>query len=542
MRADYAQGYRGDMSDKTTRPGGYNSDVGQRMATVTLTIAAHPDLRRIGECCFLTDFYDCHPIAIARKQLAFHHPGNSLLRPLEDDFVSRTPFFIQADLNGNLILDPGTVRTLLIANGRPVTSPTRFSSTEVGRTIVLEVAERVCLLIHESSNSQPYPAGFGLIGHSDALMQVREDILRVADLSIPVLIRGETGTGKELVARAIHCQSKRRDKRLVSVNLGAIPATLAAGELFGAVRGAFTGSVTSQTGYFRRAHAGTLFLDEIGEAPAEVQVMLMRVLETGEVLSLGSQTPVSVDVRLLAATDANLEAMSQNGTFKAPLLHRLAAYEIWTPPLRHRVEDIMRLFIFFAQQILNELATNPFGSANPDAPPWIPSHLAAKLVRYSWPGNVRQLRNITRQLIIDHRDRPRLKVNSKLKHLLGGRTAQPEQNTDPSATLGIPVEPESAPGRHGRARKPSQISDEELVAALAEHDWEPAKAASSLSISRPSIYDLIKKCPAVRLIDEIDMDEIKGSLRRHQGDKKAVAHELKVSVHSLRRNLSRLDL
>src|SRR5262249_34932398 len=155
------------------------------------------------------------------------------------------------------------------------------------------------------------------------------------------------GTGKELVARAIHESGRRRGAVCLSVNMGAIPPSLATSELFGAVRGAYTGAVRDHLGYFQRAHGGTLFLDEIGETPPEVQVMLLRVLEPGEVQRVGSPQTQKVDVRLIAATDADLERALHEGRFRAPLLHRLSGYEIYIPPLRERRDDFGRLLFHF---------------------------------------------------------------------------------------------------------------------------------------------------------------------------------------------------
>ena len=194
-----------------------------------------------------------------------------------------------------------------------------------------------------------------MVGESAALRQVRAHVERIADLPVPVLVRGETGTGKELVARAVHLRSPRRDGPFVSVNLGAIPRDLAAAELFGAVRGAYTGAAQDRPGFFRAARGGTLFLDEVGEAPPEVQAMLLRVLESGEMYPVGGQAPVATDVRLIAATDADLEERIRDGRFKAPLLHRLAGYEIRLPPLRERREDIGPLFVHFAREELERI-------------------------------------------------------------------------------------------------------------------------------------------------------------------------------------------
>ena len=199
---------------------------------------------------------------------------------------------------------------------------------------MLLLAGRIVLVLHPMP---PAPAreveGLGLTGDSAAMAQVRADVRRVADLEVAVLLRGETGTGKELVARAIHRRSPRRSRPYLAVNMGAIPPALAAAELFGAARGAFTGADQRRTGYFSQAHGGTLFLDEIGETPPEVQVLLLRALETGEIQPVGAEAPRRVDVRVLAATDADLEAAIAAGRFRAPLLHRLNGYEIRLPAL-----------------------------------------------------------------------------------------------------------------------------------------------------------------------------------------------------------------
>ncbi|WNZ66047.1 sigma-54 factor interaction domain-containing protein [Myxococcus sp. MxC21-1] len=213
----------------------------------------------------------------------------------------------------------------------------------------------------------------GIVGHGEGIHRVREDIIRVADLAVPVLIRGETGTGKELVARAIHASGPRRAGPFVSVNLGALAKELVAAELFGAQRGAYTGASRDREGYFRAAEGGTLFLDEVGEAPPEVQAALLRVLETGEIYPVGGHTPVPVDVRLVSATDAHLEARIQERTFKAPLLHRLAGFEILVPPLRERREDVGLLFLHFARQELEAMGEGgQLTSADPRAEPGCP--------------------------------------------------------------------------------------------------------------------------------------------------------------------------
>ncbi|MEM7584996.1 MAG: sigma 54-interacting transcriptional regulator, partial [Acidobacteriota bacterium] len=246
------------------------------------------------------------------------------------------------------------------------------------------------------------------------------DISRAADLNIPVLIRGATGTGKELVAQALHRASSRRDSPFVAINLGAVTPTLAAAELFGVVKGAFTGAERKRKGCFERARGGTLFLDEIGEAPGEVQASLLRALETGSFLPVGGEAETAFDARVVAATDADLESAISAEGFRAPLLHRLGGYEIHLPALAERRDDMGRLLVHFLSQELMALGEGDlieaFGSLER---PWLPAKLVARLARFDWPGNVRQLRNVARRLVIEGRHRARLEWSPQVDKLVG---------------------------------------------------------------------------------------------------------------------------
>jgi two-component system nitrogen regulation response regulator GlnG len=360
-----------------------------------------------------------------------------------------------------------------------------------------------------------------MIGDGDAIRRVREAIARVVDLSVPVLVRGETGTGKELAARAIHDQGPRRGKPFVAVNLGALPRDLAVAELFGATKGAFTGAVRDREGFFRAAHGGTLFLDEVGEAPPEVQSILLRVLETGEMHPVGSDRALPIDVRIVAATDASLEDRIRDGQFKAPLLHRLAGYEIVLPSLRERREDIGLLFYHFARQELDAVGeAHRLSPQDPYAKPWLPAPLAAGLVRHDWPGNVRQLRNVTRRLVIGSRGLDQLRADARI-----------------AEELAAPALP-AAPGR----RKPSEVTPDELLEALRASAWDLKSAADRLRIPRPSIYDLIDRNPSIRTAGDLGSDEITACFRDCAGDLEAMVAKLQVSRRALGRRLKELGL
>jgi transcriptional regulator with GAF, ATPase, and Fis domain len=228
----------------------------------------------------------------------------------------------------------------------------------------------------------------GIVGQSRVLSDLIQRVRRVAPTDIPVLITGETGTGKELVARAIHRHSRRAVRPLVSLNLAAVPETLAAAELFGHERGAFTGADRLRVGRFEAADRGTLFLDEIGELPADMQVMLLRVLQEGEFERLGVGPTRRADVRLVAATNRALEIDVQEGRFRKDLFYRLNVFPLHLPPLRERPEDIPILAGYFLQRVASKLRRR-FEGIEPAS--------LQRLQRYSWPGNIRQLQNIVEQ-------------------------------------------------------------------------------------------------------------------------------------------------
>ncbi|HSS49778.1 MAG TPA: sigma-54 dependent transcriptional regulator, partial [Thermoanaerobaculia bacterium] len=383
---------------------------------------------------------------------------------------------------------------------------------------------------------------FGLVGESAPMLQLRREIQRVAPLDVAVLLRGETGTGKELVAQALHQASPRRSRPFFAANMGAVPATLAAAELFGAARGAYTGSERKREGYFQRADSGTLFLDEVGETPPEVQVLLLRALETQEIQAVGSEELRHVDVRLIAATDADLERAVQAGRFRAPLVHRLAGYEIRVPSLRQRRDDFGRLFFHFIREELagqgdaNLLATPPEGR------PWVPASLVARLAEFDWPGNVRQLRNAARQLVIAGRDagEPGMWLQAERLFQEGARTtaaAVDEVPTDLSA--GPPQAPKES---HKRYRHPEDVTDDEMIAALRLHGWRIQRAAAELGISRGSLYDRIEKSSRIRKAADLSREEIQECSERCSGDLDVMVAVLEVSKRGLQRRMTQLGM
>ena len=233
-----------------------------------------------------------------------------------------------------------------------------------------------------------------IVGSKRGLKQVMYQIQQVAPTDSTVLILGETGTGKELLAQAVHEQSARKNAPLIKLNCAALPSTLIESELFGHEKGAFTGALTKRIGRFELAHKGTLFLDEIGEMPIELQVKLLRVLQEGELERIGNPETIKVDVRIIAATNRDLKTEIAEGRFRSDLYYRLCVFPIQVPPLRNRKADLPELVEYFAEKSAKKI-----GKAKPS----IPSAVIQKLQTYPWPGNIRELENAIERAMILHR-------------------------------------------------------------------------------------------------------------------------------------------
>ncbi len=230
-----------------------------------------------------------------------------------------------------------------------------------------------------------------IIGHSEALLTVLDTAARAAQSESTILIHGETGTGKELLAHAIHFNSRRRERPFITINCGAIPRELLESELFGHVKGSFTGAVAHKRGKVEMADRGTLFLDEIGEMPLELQVKMLRLIQQGELEKIGAVAPLKVDVRFVAATHRNLHAMIEDGAFREDLFYRLTVIPLELPPLRDRADDIPELVEHFFLRIREK-------QGRPELV--LPPALLARFQDYRWPGNVRELENVIERVVV----------------------------------------------------------------------------------------------------------------------------------------------
>ncbi len=507
-----------------------------------LTILAHSEVRRIGERAALLDLASGREEPLSRLEPSFGAPGEPWRRPLADPHLSRSPLWLRPEGSGSVRLSCRDSAIFVIADGEPVRGERLFTDREIERGVVLLLANRVTLLLHRFRPvSEPSLPRYGFVGESEPILEIRRQIRLVADLEVPVLLRGETGTGKELLAQAIHQASARRTRPYLAVNMGAIPPSLAAAELFGAAKGAYTGADQKRRGFFSRADGGTLFLDEIGEVPPEVQPLLLRALENGEIQPVGTEQIQRVDVRTIAATDSDLETAIASGRFRAPLLHRLSGYEIRIPPLRERRDDIGRMLFHFLRQELEAIGeAHRLEAADR---PWLRASLVARLALYDWPGNVRQLRNVARTIAVESRGSAEVRISAQIEKLLIPFPGETRPQIETVAELASEPEPPKAPAPSIRHRRsPQEVSDAELVATLRANRWEPGATAEQLGISRGAVYLLIDACPVTRKASDLERSEIEQALLQSGGRLAVASEQLEVSEEGLKRQMKKLGL
>ena len=480
-----------------------------------LTILAHPEPERVGERAWLGG---------AETDLSRAEPDFGGNGPLRDRYLSRKPVRISRAGALGVTVSARDTRMDLTVDGARVDGAVTLPAARLEDGVVLGLSERVALLLHRRKTQEEAGPTLGLLGVSEAVEAVRREVLQVADLDVPVLVRGESGVGKELVAQAIHAAGPRRSGPCQSVNMAAVPSTLAASELFGHVRGAFSGAAADHDGYFAQADGGTLFLDEVGDTPADVQAMLLRALETGEIRPVGGNAR-QVDVRLVAATDADLEGAVAAGRFRAPLLHRLSGYRIDIAPLRARRDDVGVLFFHFVRAELDAVGRPE--ALGDRAEPFVPADLVTTLARSEWPGNVRQLRNVARQLVIANRHAEVMAWQAHVERLL--------------PTAPASVAPEQAPAK-ARYRKAGEVEEEELLAALRANAFRLKPTAEALGISRTALYGLVEQSGRVRKAVDLEVEEVQTALASAAGDLDAAAMALEVSRQALSMRMGQLGL
>ena len=336
--------------------------------------------------------------------------------------------------------------------------------------LTVENALKLARLEEENRQLRRRVGRHDLVWKSEAMRRVMAQVDRVANSESRVCILGETGTGKELVARAVHDRSPRRDKPFVTLNCAAVPSELIESELFGHEKGSFTGAAARHLGKFEQAHGGTLFLDEIGDMPHAMQAKLLRLLQEGELERIGGERPIVVNTRVIVATHRDLEALVRKGTFREDLYHRIFVFPVTLPPLRERVEDIPLLAEHFAAIVAEQNGWKP-RMFSPEA--------IEQLTRYPWPGNVRELRNVVERLLLLTDD---VVDGATARQILAGRHASSVE-----ADLQLRLRASGGP----LADRVSAFEREVVLAELQAHGYNVAETARALGLERSHFY---KKC------------------------------------------------
>lgn len=413
---------------------------------------------------------------------------------------------------------------------------------------------------------------FGIIGSSPLLERAIQVAIQVAPTDMSVLVVGESGVGKETFPKIIHQYSVRKHGAYIAVNCGAIPEGTIDSELFGHLKGSFTGAITDRKGYFQEASGGTIFLDEVGELPLATQARLLRVLETGEFIPVGASAALKTDVRIVAATNVNLREAVARGRFREDLLFRLNTVPIEVPPLRSRSADVSLLFRYFAMQSSEKYAMPPL-RLTPEA--------TQILEAYSWPGNIRELRNLTDRISVLESERV-ITAETLVRYI----EPEPVQDLHPAlrpldrgdSAAGFSTEREilyqvlfdlrkdvaemkTLIGNimQGKVKIPGNAEVSELSPAeyrrspamvAFEHDEPPAYVAtisprSSADVEEVHTIELIDEVqeePAPRTLEQMERDEIASALRRHSGKRRATARDLNISERTLYRKIKEYGL
>lgn len=402
---------------------------------------------------------------------------------------------------------------------------------------------------------------FGIIGNDPRLNSAIDTAIQIAGTSLSVLITGESGVGKEVIPKIIHAYSPRKHNNYIAINCGAIPEGTIESELFGHEKGSFTGANEARKGYFETADKGTIFLDEVGELPLPTQARLLRVLESGEFIRVGSSKTQKTDVRVIAASNVNFQHAIRNGRFREDLYYRLNAVPIFIPPLRERKDDIHLLFMKFALDFADKYRM-PAVRLIPEA--------RALLESYRWPGNIRQLKNVAEQISILEKDRqvtPEVLVrylppddpnqmpvrgcdsgtsgNIQDRDIIFKALVQLREDVDylkeivnGTRVVDAPAVGSVQEGHKGHAL-PVKISD------VPDFPEFPRKYTHDYSITVPAtevVHEPSKEDDAPRTIQDVNDDMIRRALEKHEGRRKAAAAELGISERTLYRKIKELKI
>lgn len=511
------------VDEQTLSSPGLNEHL-ESAALLALTVVWHPRARLVGAQHVLPAAGEAADLC---RSTPFRLVDQTAVEALGHAAISRAPTRLLEQPGGALRVSLPDTAMHCELDGQQRHGDFEIAPAAIDRGAMLIFGGVLALCLHRVRSLPDGLALSELAGLSSAMLSVRRQIAQVARTELSVLVLGESGTGKERVAQAIHAQSRRSGAPLIAVNMAAMSESLAAADLFGTTRGAYTGAQAARPGYWREADGATLFLDEVGDTPALVQPMLLRAIETGEFRPLGASRDERADVRLIAATDRNLDA----GAFNQPLLRRLEAFVIRLPALRERREDLGLLALRALQQDgdLTEL-------------PQLPPALLRALCLFDWPGNVRQLMHVMRRVALQSEMAAEGISWPAVSELLG--TAPPPISTAATAAATSPGDPDLAPAPSPASRSfraPSSVSEQELIAALDAAGWRLSQAAEALGVSRPSLYNLIRKHPQLRSADTVQAAEVEAALRAGHTELADLATHLRIPQDALRRRLEQMQ-
>ncbi|RUO75491.1 sigma-54-dependent Fis family transcriptional regulator [Idiomarina seosinensis] len=475
----------------------------------TLVVALHPDISRIGETAPLLSLSQDGRDYLSRNRPDFSKNGRAG-RSLCEPRISRSPIIIQQDSQDTFRVRAHTTSTTVEIAGRAEQSEYLLSRADIGSGVVMTLNKTVVLLlkllplqdvrIHKESL---------LKGISPDIRALNSKLENVARMDIPVMIRGLAGSGKEQAAYKVHSDSPRADKPFVNVNLAAIHDVVAAEELFGSLH-----KQAQNPGYFSQADGGTLVLEDIEDASEQVIELLFSAIKNGYYLPLQSDVPKPINCRLVLTSVYDSCPCAVDSRLWQ-LTNALSAYQVFLPPLAERVEDLSLLFIHFVEEQWHRLYPDRAFNLN------IPTDLMGQLMAFHWPGNVRQLRNVARQVVIDSREASTLQLDPQLLSILKPQSRQRTERI----------------GANGNARKPNSISREELSEALENNRFELQATARELAISRASVYQLIQRFEGLSTAQDLDEAELRNCYQKYRGDTEQMMWELRVSQVGMRRRL-----
>lgn len=531
-----------------------------------LRLLHHLDPKRIGACSRAdAALATGEGLTVGRTEPLFVEPGpDGWERPLEDPRISRRQLVVRfVAERGVFVVEPhpeGKRRLGVWQKGAGIRELSRRVEVPPGAAIAIEDRVLVGLELAKEARSKDEDR-LGLVGESEAVWRLREQIGEAARFGHPVLVLGETGSGKERVAQAIHGKSARRDRPLVVVNCAALPESLSESLLFGHVKGAFTGAAADREGYFRAAHGGTLFLDELGEMPVSVQPKLLRTLQDGLVTPVGRHDAVGVDVRVIAATNRDPARAIADGRLREDLYHRLAGHVIRVPPLAERPFDVPELFVAFLEAWCRA-QPGPTWLFRPSASgrPTVPLAFVLSLLEAPWSGNVRELKNAAELCARKNVDATEFRAPEGLfvgeQPLLVSRPSEPVR-AEPGPPAVPSAEASALPASGGVEARAPASSGVEAGAATApsapagrEH---LARASQVLDLAQKTVAKLFDAAELRALVTDTSGDS-EGRLRaaaaerllvmleRHDFEQRALAAELSCSPATLVKLMQRFGI